>query len=92
MTFLISALENTELARELPLRKPAFILLTRLQLVHFDGGETNQISLCDPGCPGTCSIDQTSFELTKILLPLLGLKAWATTNWPFVVVVVVVVV
>jgi hypothetical protein len=27
-------------------------------------------SLCSPGCPGTCSIDQAGLELTEICLPL----------------------
>ena len=30
----------------------------------------DRISLCTVGCPGTPSVDQTSFELTEIHLPL----------------------
>jgi hypothetical protein len=28
------------------------------------------VSLCSPGCPGTCSVDQAGFRLTEIHLPL----------------------
>ena len=35
----------------------------------------DRVSLCDPGCPGTCSVDQTGLELTEILLSL-PLKCW----------------
>jgi hypothetical protein len=41
------------------------------------------ISLCSPGCPGTHSVDQAGFKLTKIRLAsasqLLELKTGATT-------------
>lgn len=43
--------------------------------------------LCVAGAVlGTCSVDQASLELTKILLSLPKLKAWATANRLFVVV------
>jgi hypothetical protein len=28
------------------------------------------VSLCSPGCPGTCSVDQAGLELTEICLLL----------------------
>jgi hypothetical protein len=34
-----------------------------------------QVSLCSPGCPGTCSVDQAGLELTEICL-LLPSKCW----------------
>jgi hypothetical protein len=30
----------------------------------------HRISLCSPGCPGSCSVDQAGFELREILSPL----------------------
>ncbi|EGV95664.1 hypothetical protein I79_001261 [Cricetulus griseus] len=30
----------------------------------------NRVSLCSSGCPGTCSVDQASLELTEIFLPV----------------------
>ena len=30
----------------------------------------DRASLCSPGCPGTSSVDQASFELMEIYLPL----------------------
>ena len=35
----------------------------------------DRVSLCNPGCPGTHSIDQAALKLTEILLPL-PLKCW----------------
>ena len=30
----------------------------------------DRLSLCSPGCPGTCLIDQAGLQLTEIYLPL----------------------
>ena len=30
----------------------------------------DKVSVCSPGCPGTCSVDQAGLELTEILLPV----------------------
>ena len=30
----------------------------------------DRVSLCSPGCPETCSVDQAGLELTEIRLPL----------------------
>jgi hypothetical protein len=29
-----------------------------------------RVSLCSPGCPGTCSVEQAGFQLTESQLPL----------------------
>ena len=34
-----------------------------------------KVTLCSPGCPGTCYIDQEGFELTELYLPL-SLERW----------------
>jgi hypothetical protein len=44
----------------------------------------DRVSLCSPGCPGTHSVDQAGLELRNppaSASQVLGLKAWATTNW-----------
>ena len=35
----------------------------------------DRVSLCSPGCPGTCSLDQAGLKLTEILLSL-SLECW----------------
>ena len=37
------------------------------------------VSLCSLGCPGTHSVDQAGLKLKAVCLPLLGLKACATS-------------
>ena len=42
----------------------------------------DRVSLCSPGCPGTCSVDQAGLELryqTASASQMLGYKACATT-------------
>jgi hypothetical protein len=44
-------------------------------------------SLCGPGCPGICSIDQAGFELRDLFASVsqvLVLMMDATTAWPFI--------
>lgn len=41
-----------------------------------------QIGSCYVALVGTCCIEQTGFKLTKICLPLLGLKVWPTISGP----------
>ena len=44
----------------------------------------DRVSLYNPGCPGTCSVDQAGLELTRDLpasaSQVLGLKVCATTT------------
>jgi hypothetical protein len=42
-----------------------FVVVFCLFLRHY-------FSLCIPGCPATCSIDQDGLELIEIFLPLLS--------------------
>jgi hypothetical protein len=49
----------------------------------FSFGFGDDISLCSPGCPGTCSVVQAGFELTgshAFDSSVLGLRACATTD------------
>ena len=43
----------------------------------------DRVSVCSPGCPGTHSVEQASFELRNLLAfaSQVGLKACATTAW-----------
>jgi hypothetical protein len=49
------------------------------------GGEfRDRVTLCNPGCPGTHSVDQTGLELRNLpasASQVLGLKECATTAW-----------
>ncbi|GAB1300107.1 Presenilins-associated rhomboid-like protein, mitochondrial [Apodemus speciosus] len=50
--------------------------------------EIGSLDSCNPGCPATCCVDQLDLKLSEIclcLLPLLGLKPYATTpcSWNF---------
>jgi hypothetical protein len=53
-----------------------FFLLFCFVLFVFD-----RVSLCSPGCPETCSVDQAGFELRDLpafASPVLGMKACTT--------------
>jgi hypothetical protein len=44
----------------------------------------DRVSLCSPGCPGACSIDQANLKLRDLPASAsqkLGLKACTTTTW-----------
>lgn len=41
----------------------------------------DRVSLSSPGCPGSHSVDEAGFQLTRLPAWVLGLKAYATTAW-----------
>lgn len=52
----------------------SFLLLLLLRVLLFQ----NKVSLCNPGCPGTCFVDHAGFEVTDLpasVTRVLGLKS-----------------
>ena len=59
---------------------PVYLSVFPVNLIFFS--PQGRVSLCSPGCPGTCSIHQGGLQLRDPLASafrMLGLKGWATT-------------